>query len=85
MRAQNLRRPVGWLLLALSILLVITGLGITEWRTMEAVTLGLLPKALSYQLHTLLWIPFLIVLVVHMALSCRPWKRGKDPGPPRQE
>ncbi len=78
MARWNLRRAVGWLLLAFSLLLIITGLGITEWRTVEAVTLGLLPKALSFQLHSLLWIPFLAILACHLLLSCRAGKRGKD-------
>jgi len=65
------RRAVGWLLLILAILLVITGLGITEARWVTPLTLGLLGKALSFQLHSLLWIPFLAVLVLHLALSCR--------------
>lgn len=69
---------MGWLLLALSILLVITGLGIAEWRTVEAVTLGVLPKALSFRLHSLLWIPFLAVLAAHMLLSCRTGRRGGE-------
>jgi thiosulfate reductase cytochrome b subunit len=78
MRPQQLRRPVGWLLLVLSILLVITGLGITEWRTVEGLTFGLLQKSLAFQLHSILWIPFVAVLVVHLALSCRPGRRGKE-------
>jgi hypothetical protein len=41
----------------------------------EAVTLGLLGKALSFRLHGLLWIPFLVVLALHMVLSCRAGKR----------
>ena len=78
MARWNLRRAVGWLLLAFALLLVITGLGITEWRTVESITFGLLPKALSFQLHSLLWIPFLVILAVHVLLSCRAGKRGKD-------
>ena len=78
MARWNPRRVVGWLLLAFSLLLVITGLGITEFRTMEAVTFGLLPKALSFQLHSLLWIPLLVILAGHLLLSCRAGKRGKD-------
>jgi hypothetical protein len=78
MARMNYRRIIGWLLLVLSILLVVTGLGITEWRTVEAVTLGLLPKSLAFQLHTLLWIPFLIVLAGHLVLSCRPLRRWKE-------
>ena len=65
------RRAVGWLLLFLAILLVLTGLGITEARWVTPLTFGLLGKALSFQLHSLLWIPFIVVLVLHMALSCR--------------
>ena len=68
----NLRKVVGWLLLVLALLLVITGFGITDYRTVEAATFGLLPKALAFQLHTLLWIPFLIVLAIHIILTCRP-------------
>ncbi|MDD1662708.1 MAG: hypothetical protein LUQ60_03055 [Methanomicrobiales archaeon] len=78
MARLNLRRAVGWLLLAFALLLIITGLGITEFRTVEAVTFGLLPKALSFQLHSLLWIPFLVILACHMLLSCRAGTRGKD-------
>jgi len=65
------RRWVSWTLLALALLLVLTGLGITEFRTVEALTFGLLGKSLSFQLHSLLWIPFLLVLILHVALSCR--------------
>jgi cytochrome b subunit of formate dehydrogenase len=78
MRPQQLRRSIGWLLLVLSILLVITGLGITEWRTVEAASFGLLPKSLAFQLHSLLWIPFLLALAAHLLLSCRLGRRGKD-------
>ncbi len=66
---------MGWLLLVLSLLLVITGLGITGYRIVEGATFGLLGKALAFQLHALLWIPFLAVLALHLALSCRPGKR----------
>jgi cytochrome b subunit of formate dehydrogenase len=74
----NLRRAVGWLLLAFALLLIVTGLGITDWQIVETATFGLLTKALSFQLHNLLWIPFLAILAVHMLLSCRAGKRGKD-------
>ncbi|MDD1654027.1 MAG: hypothetical protein LUQ64_05725 [Methanomicrobiales archaeon] len=65
------RRVVGWILFALALLLVITGLGITEFRVVTPLTLGILGKSLSFQLHSLLWIPFLAVLLLHMVLSCR--------------
>jgi thiosulfate reductase cytochrome b subunit len=65
------RRLVSWTLLALALLLILTGLGITEFRTVDPLTFGLLGKALAFQLHSLLWIPFIIVLFLHLALSCR--------------
>jgi len=65
------RRWVSWTLLALALLLVLTGLGITEFRTVEVLTFGLLGKSLSFQLHSLLWIPFIVVLFLHLAMSCR--------------
>ncbi|MDD1657061.1 MAG: hypothetical protein LUQ41_01185 [Methanomicrobiales archaeon] len=65
------RRLVSWTLLALALLMVVTGLGITDFRIVEPLTVGLLGKALSFQLHSLLWIPFLAVLLLHMAMSCR--------------
>ena len=75
--AWNLRRAVGWLLFAFALLLVITGLGITDWQIVEAATFGVLSKALSFQLHNILWIPFLVILAAHMLLTCRAGKRGK--------
>jgi cytochrome b subunit of formate dehydrogenase len=58
-----------WLLAAVALALVVTGLGITEFRVVEAVTFNLLTKALSYQLHTILWIPFLVLLAFHIIAS----------------
>ena len=77
MARRLLQRAMVWLLLALALLLVVTGLGITEYRAVEAATFGLLGKALSFQLHTLLWIPFLVVLVLHLVLYCRGGKGGE--------
>jgi hypothetical protein len=78
MKRRDLQRAVGWLLLVLALLLAVTGLGITEYQVITAASFGLLGKALSFQLHSLLWIPFLAVLAAHLALSCRGGKRGKD-------
>jgi thiosulfate reductase cytochrome b subunit len=78
MPRMNARRTIGWLLLLFSLLLVITGLGITQYRTVEAITFGLLPKALAFRLHSLLWIPFVAVLIAHLALSCRLGRRRTE-------
>ena len=70
------RRIVAWLLATFSILLVLTGLGITRYEVITPLTLGFLDKALSYKIHVLLWGPFLILIVLHMYLNTSPKKRS---------
>ena len=60
------RRIVRWTLLALIILYFITGFGITEFRTVETITFGLLTKSLAFKIHNNLLIPFLILLILHV-------------------
>lgn len=62
---------VAWGLGVLTVLFLISGFGITEPRLVGLLTFGILGKTLSYRIHTLLWGPFLIFLVLHVALSCR--------------
>jgi len=58
-----------WILFALAIVYIITGFGITQYQTVEKITLGLLTKALSQKIHFYLLIPFLIFLITHIYLS----------------
>lgn len=64
------RKLVSRTLLALTLLFVISGFGITEPGLVRSLTFGLLDKALSQQIHFLLWGPFLIVLVLHLYYNC---------------
>ncbi|WP_214020959.1 hypothetical protein [Methanoculleus sp.] len=64
------RKLVSRALLALTLLFLISGFGITEPWLVRSLTFGLLDKALSQQIHFLLWGPFLIVLVLHIYYSC---------------
>jgi len=66
LKARLARRIVHWLLLAVVALYFISGLGITQFRAMESVTVGLLTKPLSFQMHNFLWIPFVILLALHI-------------------
>jgi thiosulfate reductase cytochrome b subunit len=63
-----LRKVVPWLLLAVLVLYVVSGLGITQYRTVESVTFGLLTKNLSFRIHNDLLYLFLVLLVLHIAL-----------------
>ena len=64
-----IKRIIHWLLLIVIILYLITGFGITEFRIVEALTLGLLTKSLAFKIHNNLWIPFIILLGLHVFLS----------------
>jgi hypothetical protein len=57
-------RIVQWALLIVS-----ARFGITEFRTIEAATFGLLSKNLSFAIHDNLLIPFIILFVVHIAFK----------------
>lgn len=66
-------------LLVLTLLIVLTGFGITHPSIIEQATFGLLQKSTSYIIHTLTWGPFLILLLLHLYLSLpsqRPEKGG---------
>ena len=60
------KQIVQWLLLAMVILYVITGFGITEYRAVELLTFGLLSKPLSFNIHNNLITPFIILLGLHI-------------------
>jgi hypothetical protein len=44
----------------------LTGYGITEFRTIESMTFGLITKPVAFQIHNSLIIPFLVVLLLHI-------------------
>ena len=66
LKTRLAQRVVHWLLLAMLALYFISGLGITQFRTVESVTFGLLTKPLSFRMHDFLWIPFVILLALHI-------------------
>jgi cytochrome b subunit of formate dehydrogenase len=64
---ENLaKRVIHWLLLAVIVLYLITGFGITQFRVIEQVTFGLLSKPLAFQIHDNLLIPFIVLLGLHI-------------------
>jgi thiosulfate reductase cytochrome b subunit len=78
MSYRTLTRLVHWTLLAVGLLTVMSGLGITEYQTVTALTFGLLNKASAFKLHLWMWIPFLVLLAAHVLLTARPgWFRRK--------
>lgn len=63
-----LKSLVHWLLLAATIIYLITGLGITQYHIVETITFGLLNKNLSFRIHDSLLIPFIALLIFHVIL-----------------
>jgi len=57
-----------WLLLVVAIVYMISGFGITEFRIVESITFGLFTKRLAFEIHEYLWIPFVVLLVMHVLL-----------------
>jgi cytochrome b subunit of formate dehydrogenase len=67
--AQRLfERIIQWTLLVATLIYILTGLGITYFRVIEAATFGLLSKNLSFAIHDNLLIPFIVLLVLHIAV-----------------
>jgi hypothetical protein len=69
MKDRDVKRLVMWLLGGVTVLFLLTGFGITSQDMVTPLTLGVLSKSVSYQLHTYLWGPFLILFLLHIYLA----------------
>lgn len=47
---------------------MLSGFGITKFGIVESLTFGLLTKKLAFEMHEYLWIPFVVLLVLHVFL-----------------
>ena len=68
MDKEDARRAVHYLFALVTIIYVVSGLGITEYRAIEPLTGGILTKALSFQMHGALLVPFVALLALHIYL-----------------
>jgi len=73
-----IRKIIQWLLLAVTVLFLLTGFGITEFKVVETITLGWLTKSWALRLHDNLWIPFIVLLALHICLPLVFKRRGKE-------
>ena len=67
-----LRKSVHYLLLVFTVIFIITGFGITEYKIIESITFSVLTKPVSHLIHSNLIIPFVILLILHILLSIKP-------------
>ena len=58
-------RALALALLAAAALLLLSGFGITHHTIVGPLTLGILDKPTAQLLHTLLWGPFAVLLLLH--------------------
>jgi cytochrome b561 len=68
-RYRLFRKLTHWLLAAALILYIVTGFGITEFRTVDAWTFGVLDKATSMKIHNGMEWPFVALLALHIIVS----------------
>jgi cytochrome b subunit of formate dehydrogenase len=68
-RMKALKKAVHWGLLAMTIVFIVSGFGITEYRLVESASLGLLSKQLSFAVHLYLIGPFALLLALHLYLT----------------
>ncbi len=66
------------LLVILTVLYVVTGFGITEFRIVDTLTFGLLNKNLAFKIHNGLTIPAAIVLILHILVNIISRQREKS-------
>jgi hypothetical protein len=76
-RIRSVGRWFGWLALAGVLLTVLTGYGITQFRIVDAITLGILGKAVSLRWHEYVGLFVLAALAVHVILAL--WARAHSP------
>jgi len=66
---ETLRGAVHYIFALATVVYIISGLGITEYQTVEPLTGGVLTKVLSFTIHQALLIPFVVLLALHIYLT----------------
>ena len=66
---NRVKKILRWTLAVLTVLVIISGLGITYYTTTEYLTEGLLSKTTAFWIHFYLLIPFVILFVLHMFIK----------------
>jgi len=66
---ETIKRVVRYLLLTVIIVYIVSGFGITEFRTVESLTLGVLTKPLSFKIHNYLLPALAALLILHISLQ----------------
>lgn len=68
---MKMNRAIVWVLLFFMIMLVITGYGLTKPNLIYSLTGGLIDYWVAFNLHTLLDVPLLILLLIHVIIEIK--------------
>ncbi len=69
MDKKTLKKTVHLILIILVAMVIVSGLGISYYQIINTITIGFLSKDLAFRIHTLIFVPFLIVLLIHSFMS----------------
>ena len=76
---RRVHHVIHWLFLAVTILFLISGFGIANFRFMEWLTFGAWSKLEALNIHEAVWIPFVVLLAAHIGLSAYlGWQRRRQ-------
>jgi uncharacterized membrane protein len=67
-RIRMIGRVCGWVTMALALVTLLTGYGITQYRIVDPLTFGILNKAMAQRLHAYTDVPFLIFMLSHVGI-----------------
>jgi thiosulfate reductase cytochrome b subunit len=62
---RTIKQTTHFALIVITILVILSGLGIAYYQTITSITLGVMDKTLAFKIHTFIFPIFLIILVVH--------------------
>ncbi len=77
MEKRTIKQWIHFTLTAVTFLYVVTGIGISDHRLMESLSLGLLTKGLSLWIHGNMLQLFTVLLFLHIYLKVRPMLQRK--------
>ncbi|MDY7040122.1 MAG: hypothetical protein SVX38_04590 [Chloroflexota bacterium] len=80
---RRIGRWCGWAAAVLLLFTLLTGYGISEFRTVSRLTFGILDKAAAHRLHHYTDIPLFVFLVMHVGIAL--WGRLSSRIKARQE
>ncbi len=83
---QKAKAAIRYMLLTVTVIYLISGLGITQYQTIEPLTLGFLTRNLAFRIHDYLLAPFIALLVAHISIGSvmRVYSHFKDGQRPKQ-